>query len=76
MGAFRLANGDYRRSNIQASGNNLPTELFMSFDKNPSQIKLEIATKTARKTLLELYPSMRFFVDGHAGVVSSQWKPL
>eukprot|EP00959_Pyramimonas_sp_CCMP1952_P325443 6811716-Pyramimonas_sp.AAC.1 len=48
----------------------------MSFDKNPRQIKLEIATKTVRKTLLELCPSMRFLVDRHTGVVSSQWKPL
>eukprot|EP00959_Pyramimonas_sp_CCMP1952_P289947 6064045-Pyramimonas_sp.AAC.1 len=28
MGALKLPSGDFRRLNIQASGNNLPTELF------------------------------------------------
>eukprot|EP00959_Pyramimonas_sp_CCMP1952_P007220 151266-Pyramimonas_sp.AAC.1 len=44
------------------SGSNIPMELFMSLDQNPRHIKD--------------YTTVKFYVDRHAGVVSSQWKPL
>ncbi|CAK0859946.1 unnamed protein product [Prorocentrum cordatum] len=58
------------------STTNSPSELFVSTDTGPCQIKKGIAVKTIKRVVSEAYLSAIFFVDRRAGVVSSQWKPL
>eukprot|EP00959_Pyramimonas_sp_CCMP1952_P230009 4808546-Pyramimonas_sp.AAC.1 len=52
------------------------TQLHVGADKNPFQIKREIAGKKIAAILREKYPDAKLFFDRQNGWISESWNPF
>jgi len=52
------------------------SEVFVGTDKNPCQIKRELALKAAKRLFESRFQGKRFFVDKLRGTVSVNWRQL
>ncbi|CAK0903916.1 unnamed protein product [Prorocentrum cordatum] len=76
LGALRLpGKGNWMRFPVPgASGGS--TQLHVGADKNPFQIKREIAGKKITAVLREKYPDAKLFFDRQNGWISESWNPI
>ena len=72
---LRSAAGEWKRFEfVTPTKRTVP--VFIARDKNPAQVKTELACRRMLDTVKKLYPSREWYAIKHEGMISSNWTPL